>query len=398
MKIGLLGYSPLNFVIDIANQLVLQGHEVVVFSFTRNRVLDDIKIDFDVIYIDSFGKSFIWKIIHFVLGMFYFNVKLFSLDYKHDIFSFKDFYQYLYNFKYNKELASLDCCNFQSITMSNIWRLYLKSDCRIISSFWGSDLNLKESDVKKKNKSRIIECSEVITLQSNELEKVFMDKYRHLSKPLKVEKLLFPVRNKFFKLAEATKKEESDYTRIALGYNGTPNQNHIRCVEALDAISPELKKTILIKLYFHYGGTDAYYKEVIHRLENSGIKFFIFYERLPLQSLVQEKMNTDIFLMVPTNDGFSASVSEALYTGGIVVAGDWLPYSRYKINQLNIQWLDTFENLPGLIHDILVKKETLLLASKSNRKKVLETLDYEGNLNQWVNILSNPLYNLNSSE
>lgn len=387
MRIGLFGHSPLNFVTDICNTLVQQGHEVVVFSFTDKVILDDVNFDFEVVNVDAIMKSSGWKLIHFILGFFYFNFSLLSIDYKEEIFSFKDFYQFVYCYKVRKKMMSLDCCNFQSLTMSNIWSLYLKEDCKIIASFWGSDLNCNDIASTKKNKQRIVAKSDIVTMQSSELEAVFHQKYKK-EQDTSIEKTLFPVRNLFFKLADECTKEKSNYSTIAIGYNGFPNQNHLHCIEALAQLPASQKDRILLKVSLHYGGSKEYHSSIIEKLDQSGIRYKINRDRLSLENLVQEKVNTDIFLILPTNDGFSASVSEALYTGGIVITGGWLPYSRYKTNELEIQWLDDFKNLNKLIHSVLNNQETLSMRSASNKEKVMKTLDYDGNLNRWVEILS----------
>ena len=105
--------------------------------------------------------------------------------------------------------------------------------------------------------------------------------------------------------------------------------------------------------------------------------------------MVQVKKNIDIFIITPNIDGFSASISEALYSGGIVITGRWLPYSRYDAHAVYIEWVDHLEEIGSALKSILNDIEGCRRKTLGNKEKVLEVLDYKGNLEKWVQLFEN---------
>ncbi len=116
---------------------------------------------------------------------------------------------------------------------------------------------------------------------------------------------------------------------LACGYNGIAQQRHSLIFAALASLPPELQERIYLYVPLTYGLTPGYRAELVSTLEGLGIPYSLFEERLSPEDLARLRLETDIAVNVQTTDTLCASLIQHLYAGGVLLAGDWLPYSIF---------------------------------------------------------------------
>lgn len=117
---------------------------------------------------------------------------------------------------------------------------------------------------------------------------------------------------------------------ITCGYNGSRGQQHLKIFEQLKNLPDSTKKQLFLFIPMTYGTpSDGYAEEVKSSLDQSGIKYHVFNEKLTEMELAKLRLQTDIVLNYQVTDALASSLIEHIYAGNIMLVGDWLPYSIY---------------------------------------------------------------------
>ena len=173
---------------------------------------------------------------------------------------------------------------------------------------------------------------------------------------------------------------------VTCGYNATQGQQHSIIVSSLQKMQEGTKNKIFLFFPMTYGAANNnYINNIENELINTGIPFKMFRERLSDYDLAKLRLQTDIVVNVQVTDALASSLIEHLYAGGILIAGEWLPYSIFTDN--GIQYIktsleDLSANLESAINGIEELKEVKvhnrkgakIIASWSTRSKALKEL------------------------
>lgn len=141
---------------------------------------------------------------------------------------------------------------------------------------------------------------------------------------------------------------------ITCGYNASSSQNHIKILDAIDEVRSQLPNNICLVFPFTYGGTEQYKVEIEQRLQSIGIKYIIYTDYLTLDELVALRKSSDIFIHMQRSDAYSASVQEYLLCDVAVINASWLEYPTLEIFGKPYKKIDTFEQLPDSLIEILL--------------------------------------------
>jgi len=391
-KILIIGASPLNFTVEIIINLLKNGHKVTIFTYGEYSfptLSKEHLSGLDIKLIQAPPSSDYFKRISILVSGFLQNFSLIiKYIYKGNIKTVKELYNYCRIGRYSKELKSFDVINFQQLSLYAIWLPYLNKNTRVISSFWGSDLFMKDSCDTLLNKKEFLERANTITVQNKEMKEFVLKKYgTHFSS--KIELLLFPIKNLTFKYIDELKDiNTSKKINIAIGYNANKRQNHSKVLDEMQKLSKVYLDKINLIFFMHYGEDERYKNKLLTKTRALNISYEVVEKRLLENELASIRKASDIMIMMPVSDAFSASLSEVLYSENIVIVGNWLPYSRYKENKVYYEEIESFKDLSEKLKYVIDNYQMLKNKAIGNREKIIATLDYDGNLIKWIKILT----------
>lgn len=133
-----------------------------------------------------------------------------------------------------------------------------------------------------------------------------------------------------------------------------------------------------------YGSTEKYITQVEVAAKEAGVKFIIFKEYMQHEIIAQLRLATDIFINAQTSDGLSGSVLETLYAGALLLNASWLHYVEYDIWGLKYSTFSRFEDLPGLLADVM---HVPFVRRQENREILAGTMSWDQCKNAWDALL-----------
>ena len=381
MNILIFGFTPEMFTTRIAERLVSKGHQVLLLSLSFSNPYDINIGGYSIANVPL--KSGLVKGYSILKGCFLLNRKVFRkkifLEY-----SLINIVRILLYHEYYVLFQKYDTVNIQMVTVPVFWSFFIEERSKIVTSFWGSDL-LKEKENQDTLIKHWINRSEKVTLHSDEMEKILLNKFQKVDAP--IVQLLFPLESQVFDDIDLAIKTPSDKITIGIGYNAGELYMHLDCLDEINKLSPYLKSKIHLLFLFHYRKDPRYTAQVIAKADTIKVSYSIISDKMENQELVQVRKDTDILLMVPTHDAFSATVSEILYAGNIVICGDWLPYSRYKKNEVYLEYISSITEISERLNYVVSNYEVLKEKAAANKSKVMKTLEIDENCEKWCELL-----------
>ncbi|MCR5340561.1 MAG: hypothetical protein K6E60_04365 [Saccharofermentans sp.] len=279
-----------------------------------------------------------------------------------------------------------------SSSMGRINRLFSK---RLILSFWGSDLfRAENADTRIK---RALNAASAITMSTPEMEEKFHHLYgdRYDSK---IHRLGFGVKG--LDVLQAMKAERSDLLHkyfipenkviISIGYNKSQAQQHVKVLDVIHSFSKDIQAKIHIVLRLTYGSCEPGYVEKIKcYLSKLDCTYSLFENYLSDEEFAELTILTDVFIHAQTSDAQSASVSEHLYAGCLVLNPSWIKYSNLKDKVFYLSFND-FNDLGSLLSENIVSKaespyKDLL---KENSKRIYELCSWKTAVQKWRSVYS----------
>lgn len=393
MKILIIGYCPQRFMNPVAQQLHQKGHTVDLMSFTRFDIPKEDATFYRSIQNGRTPTNVVYKIFRLFIGCFLYGGTMCRFILRESDLSFyeklRSALKGIVNYPLTSQIQKYNLVNIQLMGDYDAFYPFLKDSTRVICSYWGSDLlQATEQDLLKQKKW--LAKASYITVQSTELEKLLVEKHAELSIATKVRKTLYPVNQDIFQtiLQNMGNKKEHDKTVITLGYNGSQNQNHLPILDQIDTLSKEVKGRIKLYIHMSYGGTEEYVLSVKNRLDQLAVEYELKTNFITDEAIATKRIDSDIFIHLPTTDAFCAALSESLIAGNIVITGDWLPYSLYDEADVHFHKISTIEKLSATLLSIMGSLDKEKGKSARNHHVVLDIVDRDKAITNWVRILT----------
>lgn len=241
--------------------------------------------------------------------------------------------------KFRKDFGSrvheFDLLHIHGMFLSGLHYWLVSSKCPpFVVSCWGSDV-LRNSDIEMiKIQQKLLRKASAITVSGPEFKEVVLSKYGRDLAP-KIHFAIFDPELESIPSAErapaaASFREkfnvDSDQKIVAIAHNGHPNNNHLELIESLSELSTREKENFFCVLQMTYAGTSEYIDKVQRALNQAELEGVILTEFMSHEDLLELRLATDVLIYAPISDAFSASVTQALAAGTVVVLGSWLPY------------------------------------------------------------------------
>ena len=275
-------------------------------------------------------------------------------------------------------------------------KFYKRNTTKLISVFWGSDLfRIKERDIPKVRK--IIELSDVINLTTDEMYKEYCQIFR-MTDNKEITNFMFgmSVLDDLIELEDKIMDRQSFISELSsgiditpktkivtIGYNGAPEQQHIKIIENLE--KKEWEDTLFI-FPITYGGTKKYHMRLEKALKESSLNWILITKFLSNRQVAKLRYVTDVFIQLQPTDALSAATQEHLFAGNRVIVGSWLPY-KTLIDKGVVYHTVNF------VDEIVVKLEEVLhsglLPSKikeKNRKAIAEMSAWSELIEPWMRL------------
>lgn len=414
-KIKLLIYgsgnvNPINNVLENLLNWTDQNYEIDGLNLYRdskinhpyhhfNNIFEIKKIAFNKI---SIGDTFTFFFSHFsdksILKPFIFH--LLNLRIKRGVLLLKENLQKKIYLDHHLNVFKLyDIVNVQCITTDRADIItYAPSKCKIILSFWGSDLMASAGLKNYKSLLKGIERADIITLSSVEMREIFLAKFGrkffhkiHFAPFGQSDESIqyFKTHTEELKLVGSKILQENGFEPegfeyvIKVGYSGHESQNHLLIVEQLAKLPYANKDKILLLIPMTYGATPEYIQKVRELCSSNDLRACLLTEYLSTDEALSLSFVGDIMLNLRETDGFNNSMIETLMAGKILISGGWLPYSELRKKEVYFHEIYEMDDLSNTLIRILDNYAFHLSESENNHVKIENSVSGRVNGPKW---------------
>ena len=199
---------------------------------------------------------------------------------------------------------------------------------------------------------------------------------------------------KKFKELNITKHEScdifnltNDKINITVGHNGSNAHRHTFILNELRLLRSDILKKIRVLLPMTYGLDNNYLNEVKLALESCSFEYKIFTEFMNETEVAHLRNITDIMVNLQITDGFSGSMREVLYCGGIVINGSWLPYNFLKEIGINFDEIDSCNEVSGKLTNIIDNFQELRKECESNAYLIYGISSWSQTIHSWKEVI-----------
>lgn len=118
---------------------------------------------------------------------------------------------------------------------------------------------------------------------------------------------------------------------------------------SLARLKEDIKKRLFLRIPMTYGAPDGYVDQVRKEAEECGCAHEILTDYMAESQVAEFRKSTSVLVFAPVSDAFSATVSQALAAGSVVVMGAWLPNRLRREAGFFFHELNHLENLGSLV-------------------------------------------------
>lgn len=294
-----------------------------------------------------------------------------------------------------------DIIHFHFCTPNNLREVFfLPNKCKIICSFWGSDLLRDYSPENKFYVKKALEYSTNITLQSEEMGEILLEKYGYEFRD-KLRYLRFTLDPRIFEFIDHFKNEKlvldkfkskhdipKDRIVVTIGHNAYSENNHLEIIKEIRKLSKTVLSNYVFVLHLSYGGNSEYIEKLIEVAESeSEVLIIPITSYLNPEESAKLRLCTNLFIQMPITDALSGTMTEVLYAGNSVVAGSWLPYNILKRNDIFFSEIKEFKYLPEFLETFIDESGFYRHKNKLNKKNIQLFLFPDRTTEDWIKLL-----------
>jgi len=270
---------------------------------------------------------------------------------------------------------------------------------RVISSTYSNDLFATTGKFGYSLLFDILQRSDIITCQRKFLKDIMLIKFGKLLEP-KIKIITYGIPDEVFGLIDNTRQSEkirmfmerynipSGKIKVMVGYSADRLHNTLDIIRELSKLDPIVMKRIFLLFPMSYGPDKELRNEVVEVMKSVDIEYKILEGWLTNEEIACLRLITDVVPFIPFDDGFSATLTETLYAGSIVISGSWLNY--YELNIAGITYFQV--NEPG---EITSRMEIIIRDFEKNKSRMNENAEkirmltsFNSMKQGWIEILS----------
>lgn len=250
--------------------------------------------------------------------------------------------------------------------MKYIYKIYKKISHKLILTFWGSDI-LDINQKKARYIKGLIEQADTIVIPTIQMQTAFERNFGYAFN-FKIKHCLFgnPVVQTYIDLKSNMDKIENcmpvdlpdNKKIIAVGYNGSPRQNHFKILETIDLLPYDIKDNIFVLVQAGYGGTTSYINDLKKYMNDMSFDGLVLEKFIDIQETIALKKRVDIFIHGQKTDALSSSVLEYMLMDSFVLNPKWIQYDEWKALGIKYIEYDDFPDIRNIVINILDNKVT----------------------------------------
>jgi hypothetical protein len=261
---------------------------------------------------------------------------------------------------------------------------------KLVITFYGSDFYGTSNFIKNIQKI-LYKKADIITFTNPMTQKSFIEYYKEFDKKCFVCRFGLKTLDFIDKNIDKDKvkiKEHLGYSTdkiiITCGYNAIKEQQHEEIIQNIVKLPIDILDKIQFIFPMTYG--DKTQKEKVKLLlQNTKLDYVVLEDFLYGDDNAFIKIVSDIMLNLQTMDSFSGTMQEFLYTGNIVITGDWLPYELFDENGIKYLKISNIGELNNIIINIIENKKSIL-DLEQNKGIIYSLSSWKNNIKNWMSI------------
>jgi hypothetical protein len=269
---------------------------------------------------------------------------------------------------------------------------YLKrKGCKVKITIWGSDF-YRVDNVRKEQQRRLYQLVDIIQVETQQIANDFLSNFAECSGKIRITHfgigklgILDELMKNQVRIYKTELDIPDDKVVITCGSGGSSGHRHSVMLDSISRIEQSLKNRIFLFIPMTYGGNNEYINEIREKANSMGLPYKIINTYLSEYDLCKIRIITDIFITIQITDALSSAIQEHLYTGALMISGEWLPYKilseggifyfTTKLESLTDTLTDTIKN-----HNYY-KKKTL------NNKLIIGNISsWNSRIPEWIKI------------
>lgn len=256
---------------------------------------------------------------------------------------------------------------------------------------WGSDFYRVDS-IRREEQRIIYQKVSVIQIETRQIADDFLEIFPECSDKIRLGHYgLYQFNTINNLLAEENVallyknrwKIPEDRIVLTCGTNRSDGHRHMLMLDHLEKLRPEIKEKIFLIIPMTYGGSTEYIDTVKEKAQSVDISFKLFPSFVSEKETAALRIISDILITIQITDALSSAIQEYLYSGNILIAGDWLPYRVF--DDLKVFYRATsLESFVEILDDTIENIESLKRSTIDNRKRLSGFSSYEAVINEWI--------------
>lgn len=251
-----------------------------------------------------------------------------------------------------------------------------KSADRLVVSIWGSDMTNTSALICRMQR-RLLNFADVVTINNPDQRELLCRRFQIPESKVATAYMPLELLDKVDSQLEAgmTPGEarralgfEPDRPMVLCGTNAWPAQHHHEILDSLEGSfeSAESRSGVQFVFPLTYGrDSNDYIDGLLARTANSELSTYCLTEFLSDDDMALLRIASDGVIQVQRKDMFSAVMQEALFAGGWVLTGDWLPYEFLKSGAPTLHCVADVSGVGPAVQELLTEGLVLADAEKS---------------------------------
>ena len=280
---------------------------------------------------------------------------------------------------------------FLSIKYAFFVKKILRKCKKLVISIYGSDF-YRAKWWEKIIQYPIIKYANRITFTTKQTSEEFSKYFKKIDKDkLKIKSFGLVILEILRNIEHISKKDckksfniSTNSLVVTCGNNASQSNEHIKIIKSIEIVKHKLPDNILFLFPFTYSFDRKYYFKVKELLDKTNLNYKILTNFLSDYKVAQLRKASDIMINLPISDQLSGSMQESLYTGNIIITGDWLPYKILEekgIFMLKVSSVgEVGEKLLYSVNNLRNLKESC----KGNSQIIWNISSWDKNINDWI--------------
>lgn len=259
-------------------------------------------------------------------------------------------------------------------------------------TIWGSDF-YRTDKTRREQQRRIYHKVDIIQTETRQICNDFLTVFPECADKVRLAHfgiIQFDIINNLLQKddSEVYKKElglPADKIILACGTNGNAAHQHLLIFESIEKLTPEIKGQLFLLVPMTYANMKPYLETVRKKADSLGLPYKLLSSLLSMDDIGKLRIVSDIVITIQKTDAISAAIEEHIYAGGILIAGDWLPYQILSEN--GVFYVTTpLDSLTETVSKTIENHALLKYKCMENKVKTAEISSWNVVIKDWLAI------------